>query len=285
MSILARRAGRAFFNEAMHHVWHRVRGPFRAVACAEHQWERYDVQSAGCLLCGACHECTSDTVGSTCPFARLDDGSVCCTITAYSPAVVRYSKQEFTDTAAPPENRAQKNHDLFDEVHATVEWFLMGDAARACKLDEAERTLQRCAALLVKTLKQHKAESARDGPLCLPCLPSVLARITHHLRPRPTLVPTPELCEFCARHITKCLVSLGLTPPQNKRVSTVVGLLYLMKQGLVIQNRQWLPRVATLAYCLPHETCLEKSFRLSMKLVCETENEIKLALRQKIQKL
>jgi hypothetical protein len=269
----------------MHHVWHTVRGPFRAVACADHRWERYDVHRAGCLLCGACHECTPDTVGSVCPFAQLDDGSICCTITAFSPAVVRYSKHEYTDTAAPPENRAQKRHDLFDEVHGTVEWFLMGDVARACKTEEAERTLQRCATLLVKTLKQQKVDSAGDGVGCLPCLLTALARITHQLSPRPTLAATHELCEFCARHITKCLVSLGIGLAQNRRVSTVVGLLYLMKQGLVIQNAQWLPRVSALVYSLPHETCLEKYFKLSMKLVCETENEIKLALRQKIHKL
>ena len=271
----------------MHHIWHRVRGPFRAIGCAEHQWERYDVHRAGCLLCGAGHECTPDTVGSVCPFAQLDDGSICCTITAYSPAVVRYSKHEYTDTLLPPENRAQKHHDLFDEVQSTVEWFLLGAVSRACKLEETERTLQRCAALLVKSLKQQKADSAGPAgrPAHLPCLPSALARVTHQLRPRPTVLPSHDLCVFCAQHITKCLITLQLGLAQNKRVSTVVGLLYLMKQGLVIQNTQWLPRVATLAYCLPHETCLEKSFKLSMKLVCETENEIKLALRQKIHKL
>jgi hypothetical protein len=269
----------------MHHIWHRVRGPFRAIGCDQHKWERYDVQRAGCLLCGVCHECTSDIVGSVCPFAQLDDGSMCCTITAFSPPVVRYSKHEFVDTGIPPENRAQKHHDLFEDVQSTVEWFLMGDVARACKIDESERTLQRCATLLVKSLKQHKTDSAREGTLCLPCLPSALAHILHQLRPRPTLIPTHELCEFCARHITKCLISLRLSLAQNKRISTVVGLLYLMKQGLVIQNTQWLPCVDTLSFCLPHETCLEKSFKLSMKLVCETENEIKLALRQKIHKL
>ena len=269
----------------MHHIWHRVRGPFRAIDCPEHRWERYDVNRAGCLLCGAAHECAPDTVGSTCPFARLDDGSVCCTITAFSPAVVRYSKQEYTDTAPPPENRAQKHHDLFEEVQGTVEWFLLGAASRACKLEETDRTLQRCSALLVKSLKQHKADDALRGTSTLPCLPSALARVVHQLRPRPTLLPTRELCVFCAQHIARCLITLRLGLAQNKRVSTVVGLLYLMKQGLVIQNTQWLPRVAALAYCLPHETCLEKAFKLSMKLVCETENEIKLALRQKIHKL
>jgi hypothetical protein len=64
-----------------------------------------------------------------------------------------------------------------------------------------------------------------------------------------------------------------------------VGLLYLMKQGLTIQNTQWLPQVQALQQCLPHETCLEKAFKLSMKLVCETENEVKLALRHRVKLL
>ena len=268
----------------MHEIWRKARGPFRSVDCVQHRWERYDVNRAGCLLCGACHACVSDTVGSVCPFAQMDDGSMCCTITAYSPAVVRYSKHEYTDTVAPAENRAEKNHDLFEEVQSTVEWFLMGAVSRACKRDEIERTLQKCVLHLVKSLKQQKIDMALSGEVSLPCLPSALSRVIHQVRAHRTLVPTQELCAFCAQNISKCLISLQMGLAQNKRVNTVVGLLYLMKQGLVIQNTQWLPRVAGLACCLPHETCLEKSFKLSMKLVCETENEIKLALRQRIHK-
>ena len=137
----------------------------------------------------------------------------------------------------------------------------------------------------MRTLKQQKMDTARSEPPTLPCLPSVLADTLHVLRPRQCSRATPQLCRFCAQHITRCLLNLRLGGAQSKRVSLVIGLLYLMKQGLTIQNVQWLPRVPSLQQCLPHETCLEKMFKLSMKLVCETENEIKLALRQRVKML
>jgi hypothetical protein len=111
---------------------------------------------------------------------------------------------------------------------------------------------------------------------------TVLAQTMHQLKLKVFKRASQELCLFCAGHITQCLNNLKLINVQNRKVNLVLGMLYLMKQGLVIQNKQWLPKTPELSHCLPHETNLEKVFKLSMKLVCETENEIKLALRQQV---
>ena len=272
----------------LHAIWRQARGPFRTMHCGDaHAWERYDAHKAGCLRCGAEHECSPHLPDSACPLAHMDDASVCCTITGFCVPSVRYGKSEYVDTAVRPEEKAAVvQPDIFDEVLGTVEWFLAGSTALACKQEEVARTLARCHTLTVKILKQHKMDTAsRGGPPPLPCLPSILADTLHAPRPRQCSRATPQLCRFCAQHITKCLLNLCLGHAQAKRVSLVIGLLYLMKQGLTIQNVQWLPRVPSLQQCLPHETCLEKMFRLSMKLVCETENEIKLALRQRVKML
>lgn len=276
----------------MHGIWHKVRGPFRGVACKDHRWERYDVQRAGCLVCGAAHECAPNLVDSKdCQLVHLCDGEVCCSITGFCVPVVRYSSDEYVDHAAHPPSKSICGYNLddtvSDEVQSIVEWFLLGGASQACKCEEVDRTIARCNALVVKALKQHKMETAGEGKRCLPCLPSVIAKTIHQVRPKTSNRATLEMCSFCVQHITRCLINLNTasTAPTSKRLGLVVGLLYLMKQGLTIQNVQWLPRVPSLAHCLPHETCLEKNFKLSMKLVCETENEVKLALRQRIKLL
>ena len=240
---------------------------------------------AGCLSCGCEHQCRTNTVESVCPLVNLDDGSVCCTITGYCPPVVRYSNDEYLEQFVPQEAPSIQNNNLHQEVLDIIEWFLMGATNRECKHEEMLRSLNRFGCTVIKTLKQQKLDSVGSGLSHLPCIPVVVAHSLHIMRPQRIATPTKELCSFCAQHISKCLQTLKLAPPPHKRVNMVIGLLYLMKQGLVIQDTQWLPRTDSLSHCLPHETCLEKTFKLSMKLVCETENEVKLALRQKIRRL
>jgi hypothetical protein len=270
----------------MHAVWTRIRGPFHAVDCAQHQWERYDVDRAGCLGCGLQHHCKNNTLDSTCPLAALDDGSVCCTVTGYCPPVVRYSNDEYVEQFVP-QGRRQPAIDptLEQDVLAVVEWFLLSAATRTCKQEELSRTVSRACLLVVKAVKQHKLESSQGEQLRLPCVLSAFAHTMHVLRPQRITAPESSLCVFCAQHITRCLNELNIRPYAHKRVSLVVGLLYLMKQGLVIHGTQWLPRCPSLSHCLPHETCLEKGFKLTTKLVCETENEVKLVLRQRSRRL
>jgi hypothetical protein len=269
----------------MHPVWLRIRGPFRCLHCPTHSWERYDVSAAGCLRCGCEHRCANSVADSTCPLVTLDDGGVCCPITGYCPPVVRYAKSEYSEQFVPQEAPSCPDTNLHQEVHGITEWFLLGGVTRACKQEEMNRSLNRFACVVIKTLKQQKLEPTQRTRAQLPCIPSVLAQSLHTVRLQRIMSPSKELCSFCAQHITKCMLALKITPPPHRRVHMVVGLLYLMKQGLVIQDTQWLPRTPTLTHCLPHETCLDKTFNLSMKLVCETENEVKLVLRQRVQRL
>jgi len=225
-------------------------------------------------------------VDSHCPLERLDDGTVCCTITGFCVPAVRYSSNEYIDHAGPEScttactTKGFVPAGIHEEVFATVAWFLTGQQARHSKNEEISRVLQRARHALIRALKQHKMESRT-----LPCLPTVLATAFNTLRPRRYIPATPELCILCAASVEICLRDIRSPATPAHRTNLIVGLLYLMKQGLVLNNTQWLPRVHLLRYCLPHENCLERCFGLSMKLICETENEIKLALRQRIKRL
>ena len=268
----------------LHAIWRTVRGPFRVMECKEqsHKWERYDCNYAGCLLCGTQHRCETNLVDSKCPLAELDDGAICCTVTGFCVPNVRYGKGEYVDSAMPPPNpAARRGVELHDEIHSTVEWFLGGEQAEDSRKDEVDRTLARYQQLLVRALKQHKMDEAAQGLNRMPVLPCVVASAMHGLRPRMCVPVTRALCLQCSERITKCLTDLGMTGAPGKRVDLVVGMLYLMKNGLTIANTQWLPRIPALKHCLPHESTLERRFKLSTKLICTCENEIKLHLRQR----
>lgn len=271
-----------------HLIWRKVRGPFRVLACTAHDWEVYDVQKAGCKRCGRAHVCSNSMVGNDCPLVHLDDGGVCCPITGFCASVVRYSDCEYVENVTFCRAKADKSVQQqiqVEEVLHLVKWFLKGQQSFRCKKEEVDKTLSRVQSTFVKSLKGHKLKTAQSPARALPCVCSALAQTMHQLKLKRIQTPSDDLCRFCATHIAQCLNSLNLSNTQSRRVHLVVGMLYLMKQGLVIQNVQWLPKVPTLAHCLPHETSLEKVFKLSMKLVCETENEIKLALRQRVKLL
>lgn len=268
----------------MHNVWKRVRGPFYHVSCREHKWESYDVQNSGCLLCGSHHHCSNHLGDNKCPLAHTDEGGLCCTISGYCLPTLNLSEKEFVEHV-----QFATHHELssmqslsVEEIYAVVKWFLLGGQSQACKRDEISKLLTKYQFNLIKNLKQRKHDPFRKQSPVMPCIVSAIAHALHSVRPKHIKFATEDLCVFCSTQIFKCLKSIQLNNVQGRKVNVVIGMLYLMKQGLVVQNIQWLPKVTSLSECLPHETSLEKTFQLCMKLVCETENEIKLALRQRI---
>jgi hypothetical protein len=266
----------------LHHVWRTARGPFHRVTCKEHTWEVYGGHNAGCLKCGCEHVCSKHVFEKTCPLAATQDGGVCCTITGYCVPTLRLSDAEYVESVHFEKQCKSNAQQVLgvEDINALVQWFLVGHESLKCKKDEIDKAIAKYHVAFVKVLKQRKVvKGAKDNPRCIL---SALALVLDSSKPKYMRRASPKLCEFCSLHIFKCLKGLNLANVYNRRLNLVIGMLYLMKQGLVIQNVQWLPKIPELSHCLPHETTLEKNFKLCMKLVCETENEIKLALRQRV---
>lgn len=268
-----------------HAIWKMARGPFYRVDCLEHQWETYGVQSAGCLRCGAQHQCANHLGENTCPLLETDEGGLCCPITGYCIPTLRLSDKEFVQNVffqGSHANAAAPNI-TFEEIGSIVSWFLRGKQSSKCKCDEVLKYMTKYRNALVKNLKQMKTLSNGRSSSRSTCITTVISQCLNQLKPKLIRVASEQLCSFCSRQIFVCLKRINMLNLQNKKTNFVIGMLYLMKQGLIIHNIQWLPKVKELSDCLPHETNLEKNFNLSMKLVCETENEIKLTLRQQVQ--
>ena len=100
-------------------VWTRLRGPFgypsRGHEC---QWERFDADRAGCLLCGKVHVCQGNMNDwraleakqcERCPITEADDNSHVCLITGLCFVEVRTTNAEFVDTCAAFDEPVGKN--------------------------------------------------------------------------------------------------------------------------------------------------------------------------------
>lgn len=278
---------------ALHSLWKYVRGPFFIVQCnatSEHQWERYDCDKAGCLRCGSEHICCKNifTNQDNCPLHENDDKSFTCTITGLTITSIRTSDSEYFENytftpaqpaqvAASSANVTLKNDEIRDFVMLILQEFLFNNKMRACKVRENQKRLQKIHTNTVRWLKAYKV----SHPNQVPNLHSVIAQSLVLTKLNYTSSPTLELISFCAQHITKCVIDLDLVQSVTNKNHLVIGLLYLMKSGLCINNAYWLPKCTQLQFCLPQENSLEKIFGISIKTICETENHIKLILRNR----
>lgn len=304
-------------SDGMHGLWCLARGPFFAVTCSRggHAWERYAVDRAGCTRCGVAHECEETLVDSHCPLVTLDDGAVACTVTGLQLRVVRYGREDGYSgepLAAPVSAMTVREQAragageaaglVREHVERVVERFFSGTRGEGVRRADVERALEQVGGGAMRVLKQHKSESG-----AYPCLVRVVSETLGRTRARRHDALTPEMQERCVEGITRCIVNLMQHPSVGgcdgggsgggkgggglqlffgaRCDSVIVGMLYLMKQGLKVQNKEWLPRVHDLAFCLPHEGCLDWFPGFSMKIICETENMIKLALRQQTRAL
>jgi hypothetical protein len=88
-----------------------------------------------------------------------------------------------------------------------------------------------------------------------------------------------KIAMWCAEAIAKHLRILSqlspLSIPDNKMRQSVVGLLYLMRSGVVFHDTVVLPRNDLLLDVLPLESNLEGVFKIKGKCITEMENIVK----------
>lgn len=259
----------------MHAVWRRLRSPFRVMHCTQHSWEQYDVDKAGCKLCGISHECKSHVVNSTCPLVLNNDCSVCCSVTGMIIASSNCAQEEFsTNTTTQPIAQDESPPDIREHVHRTLQWFLQRDTINRCMQDERTRIQVRFSMLFMKEYRYQIRFNKHNTHII-----DILATTLQNIVPGQCLHCSHDLYQRCCANIIQCIIKLGITHLVMKKSHLIVGLLYMMKQGLIVHNTQLLPKIPFLSYCLPHESMFSKYYMLSTKLLCETENEVKLAIR------
>lgn len=262
---------------------------------------------AGCRLCGRAHFCAAlrgdvDHVRqrfNRTPEVELRENMDCdceredcqshtaCRITGFCVEEHCYAENEFVDTIAvesapvavrPPSPEIGETLDIVSSL-------LCSEQSRVCLLEERRRMENKLRFTFNRLLREHKNRHPRTPPnLC-----EMAGALCHHTR-NVRLCPPDfdeklrrEVALQCSRAITTLLrglvASRAAFASPFRRHTLVVGLLYLMRSGLVAQNTFMLPRIPVLCALLPLESYLQPHFHIKCKCITEIENVIKMHLR------
>lgn len=269
-----------------HDIWRRVRRPFRYPSCRACKWEVYDANQAGCLKCGKHHYCHPNSVDNKCPLIECDDRTRVCTITGFVLPEVRHAKEEFSDsvTFSNTNKHACVFQDLNSEVMCVVAMFLTSKRACVCREQENLKQNLRLSQHMLRQMKNFKL----TNPGKIPNVCTILAQAMNQEKYwRFIETASEDLVVHSSKHITQCLLEMkrrGVKITSGTRLQDLVcGLLYMLKHGLTFQSKVILSAVPEVDRCLPHENKIENYFGISSKVICMTENEVKLVFRETYQ--
>lgn len=276
-----------------HEIWRRVRRPFRYPSCRACVWEVYDANQAGCLKCGRHHFCHTNAVDNKCPLIQCDDRTRVCNITGFVLPEVRHAIDEYCDTCdtavyhndkgggRQQPSRPATVHDIDLEVFHVVSSLLLGQRAMHCREQENAKQYVRLGHHMHRQMKQFKLVKPGHLPNVCTILASAIAQEKYW---RFIEAASEDLARQCSREITLCLLELktrGVKITSGTRLQDLVcGMLYMLKHGLTYQNRVLLAAIPEVDRCLPHENKIEVYFGISSKVICMTENEVKLIFRE-----
>lgn len=274
-------------------LWLRLRRPFLfPQAGHECEWERYDADCAGCLLCGKLHRCPAGMAGCTCPLVDTDDGGHVCLITGLCIPEVRASFGEYVEHVSfeTKQQPGCDDEDLYDRVFCVVNSFLLSSATIRCRELEQKKYAQKRRQAFWRVLRQCK----RDNPYEFPDLCQVVAEVARQEPPPSSLVASLTSLSHCGcdtgtliRHSTvsitgaiRQIYKMGLRKicHGGKFPSVVIGMLYMTRAGLNVGTVFNLQAVQHIHGLLPSETYLNY-LGVSNKVICDTENEIKSCIR------
>jgi hypothetical protein len=216
-----------------------------------------------------------------------DDRSRVCTITAFVLQEVRHAQSEYCENATYPPGEvsgADPTLDMGAEVLLVVSSLLLGQRATYCREQENGKQYTRLAQHMYKMLRAFKMTNPGKIPNVVQILAQSMAQEKYW---RFIEAASEDLVHHCARNITLCLLELkssgARVMPGGKLQDMVCGMLYMLKNGLLFKNRVLLAAIPEVDRCLPHENKIEAYFGISSKVICMTENEVKLIFRESFQ--
>ena len=253
--------------------------------CSLEDWEVFDVDKAGCVVCGRLHQCRD---GGDC-IGAMDHDHQACEITGCW-IRNRNFQQGYTDTAMPCVRHSADLHHggrIWVEGEHVVRWLhslVFSDAARRCIDGEIQRVKEKAQVAFARVAKGFKVEERQ------PNLLHMFAETREALGNIRMPCKVVEKQKFDSL-VQVCVVAVVtftsnfrwiLMPfvPVVKVDHFVIGLLYLLRNGIVMFDTvQVLPRIPLLRRLLPMETCLKAQFKIPCKIITEVENITKIALK------
>ena len=161
---------------------------------------------------------------------------------------------------------------------------LCSDTTTFCYEKEQTKLRNRLRWSFMKHVRACKMQRLETAPNLIVMVSKIAKDIENYRLPitNDTLSLRRELAHSCAQEIFKFTCSMihsNAVFTMNLDATTmVIGLLYLLRSGLVHKNMTVLPRCRALAYLLPPENYINM-FGVKSKIITECENIVKCHLR------
>lgn len=266
-------------------LWKQIRCPFvipeKIHRCHHADWELIDCDVAGCVVCSRIHVCGDTT---HCPLT-VYEGRQVCNITGFYARRHVFADNEYVDTVANVSSVVSQPIRKIDlaMIELWVNMILSSDHSVKSIEMEIKKRVQRVKFLFLKAAKLAKVQKKTINVL------DICTSVAHSMNGIrvPRLLRKEQLdrlAQVCVNHIaffcSTFLDALRCSPPLAKTSGFIVGLLYLMRTGMIIyENVEIVPCVEELCYVLPSENQIKLIFKLSTKIMTEVENFIKNLLR------
>ena len=267
-------------------LWRTLRQPFAVCAGMHHyhthQFELFDIDAAGCLICGFIHRCSN----SVCKQVVQTDDAMVCLVTGYCVEPKIFADTEYSDTIASYNMHVPSDTNAHSVSQNDIENLIniLLTSKRAVSAHDME--LQRFRHKLQLNMATEINEQAKAG--CVNLIEVVqqsLASIkcTRFPDAEFRLHQRQELVTTCAMHVchilNTCVHMFQLYCKPSEMRMMVFGLMYLMRNGVVMQNIQVVPRLQQLQELLPSENCLLSVFDFRAKYITDVENKFKFLFR------
>lgn len=270
-------------------LWWTVRGPFvlptRCHQCAMQDWEVFDVDKAGCTTCGRVHHCGH--TGECVQFADRDH--LTCEITGCW-IRNRNFQQSYTDTAmvstrSAPSEMASRPWVEPEQVAHWLHLLLSSDQAQACLAREVRRVADKASCAFSRVVKAFKVASRPPDILAMFAETRFVLGNLRVPAKLPEGMALVELISDCVGAIMAFTTAFRwiLVPavPSIKLDLFVIGMIYMLRHGLLMHDTlHIIPRIPVLRRLLPMETSLKQHFKVPCKIITETENTVKNALKR-----
>jgi hypothetical protein len=271
--------------EYLHSVWKQVRGPFLVPeichTCGTDDWENFDVDKAGCTKCGRLHACVLQNC-----HAEETRSHFVCPITGFVTKKAVFQNTIVIDRSQEVMNALPHRRWVCkDQVECIFRNLTRSDTWNKCMCKESRRINMKMSNMFQRVAKEWKADGKQ---------PNIVNMFTE-VRNRMGYIRIPVMnldnkdynyiMGVCVDHIIQFTHTfrkqLSALVPMAKIHSLIIGLIYMLRQGIVIVNSLViLPQIPILRQILPMETCLKTYFQIPCKIITETENLVKNMLKK-----
>lgn len=271
-------------NQPLCNLWRNIRSPFTIPAschtCRDEHWEQFDADKAGCLKCGKLHLCTEGRCHTV-----LTESHFACTLTGFITKNQNFQQQYVENGPTTMTVEKQKKRWItHDQIEYWFERVTQSDKWKACMEKEMNRIFDKMNNMFFKVAKQWKIMNrhpnvidiftevrVKMGYIRIP-----LINIDRELYDRVTQLSILHIMQFTTTFRTQLMKVI----PVAKTNSLIIGLIYMLRHGLIVlDSLTILPCFSLLKRLLPMETCLKSHFHVQCKIITETENIIKSMLK------